>query len=185
MYKINYWFFALVFFLAACGGKNGVPSGVLQKDSMQVVLKDLMRVDEFVTMYIAKDSSKNQKLERLRRYEQVFALHKTTQAEFKNSLEYYKEKPHLMKEIFDSISTREIVKVDSAALKHSADSIKKADSLKKITTDTSLKKITPDSSFTKAKLDSLKRVNKVDSFKPHRLKPDTALLRRFRKLNQK
>lgn len=170
MYKIKYWFIALFFFLAACGGKNGVPSGVLQKDSMQVVLRDLMRVDEFVTIYVAKDSSKNQKTERLRRYEQVFALHKTTQAEFKNSLDYYKEKPHLMKDIFDSISTREIVKVDSAALKRSADS------LKKINPDTTLKKINPD---------SIKRVNKLDSLRAHRLKPDSALLRRFKKINQK
>lgn len=165
MYKTKYWLFALVIFLVSCGGKNKVPSGVLQKDSMQSVIKDLMRVDEFVTMFVIKDSSKNQKLERLRRYEEVFALHKTTQAEFKKSLDYYREQPEVMKSIFDSISTREIVKVD--------------------TTKNHPKPLKPDTTLVH-KLDTANgKLKKADSLPRLKFRADSAILRRFKKLNQK
>jgi hypothetical protein len=168
MYKTKYWLFALIF-LVSCGGKNKVPSGVLQKDSMQSVIKDLMRVDEFVTIYVTKDSLKNQKLERLRRYEQVFALHKTTQAEFKKSLDYYREQPEMLKSIFDSVSTREIVKLDTS---QNHPKPVKLDSAS-IHRDT----VRHDTSHGK--------INKIDSVPRLKFRADTSILRRFKKLNQK
>jgi hypothetical protein len=168
MYKTKYWLFALVIFLVSCGGKNKVPSGVLQKDSMQSVIKDLMRVDEFAMIYIAKDSSKNQKLEHLRRYEEVFALHKTTQAEFKKSLDYYREQPEMLKSIFDSVSTREVVKLDTQ--NHPKPVVK------------------PDSTLIhrdSTKSDTSRgKTNKFDTAPRLKFRADTAILRRFKKLNQ-
>lgn len=164
MYKTKYCFFALLIFLVSCGGKNKVPSGVLQKDSMQSVIKDLMRVDEFVTMYVVKDSTKNQKTERLRRYEEVFALHKTTQAEFKKSLDWYREQPEMMKQIFDTVSTREMVKLD---------------------TSNHPKLVKPDSPIIH-KPDTVNgKIKKSDSLPRLKFRADTAILRRFKKLNQK
>ncbi|MDI3320058.1 DUF4296 domain-containing protein [Pinibacter soli] len=165
MYKTKYWLFALVIFLGSCGGKNKVPSGVLQKDSMQSVIKDLMRVDEFVTIYVGKDSSKNQKLERLRRYEQVFALHKTSQPEFKKSLDYYREQPEMLKDIFDSVSTRDTVKVDTAK--------------------NHLKPLKPDSAMVVKHDTAAGKINRADSLPRLKFRADTAILRRFKKLNQK
>ena len=142
-----------------------MPSGVLQKDSMQSVIKDLMRVDEFVTMYVVKDSSKNQKVERLRRYEQVFALHKTTQSEFKKSLDYYREQPEMMKQIFDTVSAREIVKLD--------------------TTHNHPTPVKPDTALIHKPDTANGKVKKADSLPRLKFRADTAILRRFKKLNQK
>ncbi len=122
---MKFWILAFAIVVVSCGGKNKVPSGILQRDSMEVVLKDLMMVDEFVTSYVSKDTTKNQKAERLRRYEQVFALHKTSREQFKKSLEFYKQKPRLMKDVFDSLSTKPVIIPDTVKPKEPSATIKK------------------------------------------------------------
>lgn len=160
VHRMKYWLFIFSVIIVSCGGKNHVPNDILKKDSMQAVLKDIMMVDEFVTLYVSKDSTKNEKLERLRRYEEVFALHNTSQNQFKKSLAFYKEKPYMMKEIFDSLSTRPVIKPDAfKGTNH--------DSIQRIKPDTT-HKIRPDS-MTIIKLDSLRK-----------FKPDSLLKRKFK-----
>ncbi|MEI9934695.1 MAG: hypothetical protein WDM71_07535 [Ferruginibacter sp.] len=45
--------------LAGCKNKDGVPSGILEREKMQAVLWDIMRADIFANQSIKKDSSKN------------------------------------------------------------------------------------------------------------------------------
>ena len=89
----------------ACKGKNKIPSGVLHPPKMQAVLRDLMRADQFLTYFVLnKDSSLNKVTESLKYYQQVFAIHDITQAEFQKSFTFYQEHPDHLRIIMDSMS---------------------------------------------------------------------------------
>jgi hypothetical protein len=96
-------FISLLLAIAACSG-GGVPSGVLKKDKMQVVLWDMLQADDFVREYMVnKDSTLDDTAEFLNMYERVFRIHKTSREEFARSFNYYQSHPALMKEVLDSM----------------------------------------------------------------------------------
>ncbi len=91
--------------LFSCTNHNQVPAGILGPDSMRVIMHDLILADQFVTQYLLKDSLKRDvKKESQELYEKLFAVHGTTRAEFRKSLEFYTTRPDLEKKIFDSLS---------------------------------------------------------------------------------
>lgn len=83
---------------------NPVPKGILTADKMEKVAYDLLRVDEYVTTYVAKDTTADIKMKRSIFYEQVFNLNKTSRKEFFTSFKYYQRHPDLQKELFDSLT---------------------------------------------------------------------------------
>ena len=101
-------FFTLVCFLAiGCSGKNKYAGAdIIPTQKMVTVLWDIMQVDEFATFYLAKDSTKNIKLERIKLYQQVFRLHNISEKEFYASFTYYSGRPDLMKEMYDTLGAR-------------------------------------------------------------------------------
>ena len=74
---------------------------------MRKLMWDLMRADAYVTHFIMKDSTRNQKAESAALYEQIFTIHSTTQEIFKKSLAFYLSRPDLMKTISDSLRSDE------------------------------------------------------------------------------
>jgi hypothetical protein len=68
---------------------------------------DLMRADAYVTDYVMKDSTRNQKAESAILYEKIFAIHSTTQEAFKKSLAFYERRPDLLKAVTDSLRSDE------------------------------------------------------------------------------
>ena len=68
---------------------------------------DLMRADAYISDFVMKDSSRNQKAESAMLYEQVFTIHSTTADIFKRSLEFYQSRPDLLKVIIDSLRSDE------------------------------------------------------------------------------
>lgn len=95
--------------LVACGKKNRIPSGVLPQKKMQVVMRDMMRADHFLTDYVFnKDSTINKKTESLKYYQQVFAIHDISREQFQKSYSFYAGRPALFKAIMDSISKPEM-----------------------------------------------------------------------------
>lgn len=66
-----------------------------------------MRADAYVSTFIMKDSTKNQKTESAILYEKIFDIHSTTQETFKRSLAFYQSRPDLFKAISDSLRTDE------------------------------------------------------------------------------
>jgi Domain of unknown function (DUF4296) len=96
----------LVFILmAGCVNNDRIPSGILPKDKMGPVMWDMIQADQFAKLYLAKDSLKlNLKIERMKLYEEIFALHHTTKAEFEKSYQFYMGRPDLSKVMFDSLS---------------------------------------------------------------------------------
>lgn len=102
--RIFYLLFSVVI-LSSCGGKNKIPSGVLKQKEMKLVMWDMIKADEFVRNFVARDSSKNKKEESIKLYEEIFSLHKTNKETFDKSLHFYQAHPDLYMGIIDSLNT--------------------------------------------------------------------------------
>jgi len=132
---------ALVWCLISCTDKDKIPAGVLPKDKMQKVLWDVIQAERYRETFI-RDSSKDLKAETFKLYAQVFEIHKVSKDEFVKSYKFYMSRPDIARDMFDSLASKanrvreEIYKpkpIDSVAMKrHSADSLKAADSAKKV-----------------------------------------------------
>jgi hypothetical protein len=101
---------ALILYLAAssgCSDKNDVPGGILPRDKMAAVLWDMAEADQYVALYITKDSAHiDRKAETMRLYEEVFRLHQVTRDEFRKSYRYYLDHPAVGQPLFDSTIAR-------------------------------------------------------------------------------
>ena len=91
------------FLLASCGGRGRVPAGIISTAAMETIIWQLIQADEYVTTVVAKDTARKSNPERMLRYQQVFELNKTSEAEFKKSYQFYMEHPDITKVMFDSI----------------------------------------------------------------------------------
>jgi hypothetical protein len=78
--------------------------GILSVNNMKLVMWDMIQVDEFAPTYIAKDTTRDLKMETSRLYQKVFAVHKIDSATFFKSFEYYKQHPLDYKILLDSLS---------------------------------------------------------------------------------
>ena len=97
---------------------------------MQSVLWDMLRVDQFVVTYVAKDTGLNKKQESIKLYEQVFRIHKTSKEKFQKSLDFYQNRPDLLKVILDSIFNNQRTMMEKLHQpKH--DSLPNSDSIRK------------------------------------------------------
>ena len=100
-------FFLLAIFFSACVRNDKVPKGIIAQNEMRKLMWDLMRADAYISDFVMKDSSRNQKAESALLYEQVFTIHSTTADIFKRSLAYYQSRPDLLKVITDSLRSDE------------------------------------------------------------------------------
>jgi hypothetical protein len=91
-----------------CSDKKSVPSGILPREKMEVVLWDMIQADQYANV-LAKDSAAHiadLKMERLRLYDQVFRLHDVSRDKFQKSYSYYTDHPELSQDLFDSLLVR-------------------------------------------------------------------------------
>ena len=96
---------ATCLFFLGCGKENKVPQGIIPPATMQVILWDLMRADQFIGGYIVnRDTSVNRITVSLEYYQQIFRIHQVTREEFQKSFAFYRSRPDLFKSIMDSIS---------------------------------------------------------------------------------
>ena len=96
--------FLLCMLMAACSNRSDIPSEIIPPDSMQQIMKDISMADNYSLDYMAKDSTKPNKLKASQDLlEIIFRLHHTSVGEFKKSLEFYESRPDLSKKIFDSL----------------------------------------------------------------------------------
>lgn len=92
--------------LFACSGKNHIPTGVLQPKEMQEVLWDVMRSDEMVDIQSEKDSLFRSSEKRYMYYDTIFALHHISRQKFQNSVNFYQNRPDLLKVIIDTLQKK-------------------------------------------------------------------------------
>ena len=162
-------------------GSNKIPDDIIAKDRMEIILWQLMQSDEYVNTMIAKDSTKKSSTERMKIYQQVFDLNKTSMDQFKKSYRFYMEHPDITKVIFDSITVKagrqriELMRTNIDTLAQKADSIrrKRADSLATMRADSLHLRPVPGSPAS--------RLNKTDSIKPRSIVPPKKRLKRLKK----
>lgn len=98
---------SLIVLTFGCIQDKKIPKDVLPQNEMRKIMWDLVRADAYVSTFIMKDSTKNQKTESAILYEKIFDIHSTTQETFKKSLAFYQNRPDLFKAISDSLRSDE------------------------------------------------------------------------------
>jgi Domain of unknown function (DUF4296) len=94
--------------LASCSGKKKLPTGILPRDKMEAVMWDMMQADVFLSDFVLnKDTSLKKFEEHTKLYEKVFQIHKTNNEQFARSFNYYRSHTTLMKQVLDSLNTRQ------------------------------------------------------------------------------
>src|SRR5260370_27741477 len=81
-------------------------ANILSGNKMKEVMWDMIRADQYVSDFLMKDSTRNQKEESVKLYEEIFHIHKITRQQFQKSLEYYSSRPDLFRPIIDSLAKR-------------------------------------------------------------------------------
>ena len=112
-----FFFITLIILTFGCIQDKKIPKDVLPQNEMRKVMWDLMRADAYVSTFIMKDSTKNQKTESAILYEKIFDIHSTTQEAFKKSLAFYQDRPDLFKAISDSLRSDERKALEPQELK--------------------------------------------------------------------
>src|ERR1044071_2605830 len=92
--------------LYSCSGGSEVPKDILPPKKMQAVLWDMISAGEFVNAFVIYKDSIDKSAETLKRYGQVFQLHKITKDQFDKSWLYYRQNPEKMRPLLDSLSKR-------------------------------------------------------------------------------
>jgi hypothetical protein len=92
--------------LLSCGSKPKVPKGILPMPQMTDVLWDVMRADEMVSLQYPLDTGTIRFDTSLILYRQIAKQRNTTQQQFRQSLQFYKDRPDLMQVIIDSLAGR-------------------------------------------------------------------------------
>jgi hypothetical protein len=93
----------LIILLLSCSNQKQGNSAILQQDTMQAVLWDVIRADALTTQASRLDSTKKPLLENAKLQQAIFAYHKISREQFYNSFNYYKSNASLMRSILDSM----------------------------------------------------------------------------------
>ena len=104
----------IVLALLCFGCKNSqTPKGILELDKMKMVMDEMVQAEAFVTNFVLKDTTKNQKVEMMKLYNTIFTIHKTNSNQFLKSFDYYMQQPNVARAMFDSlqIESRKVNKV--------------------------------------------------------------------------
>ena len=105
MRKGLYIVLAAVFLLTGCS-QNKIPTGIIQPHEMGNMLFEITMAEEFVNSFVAKDSSKNKEAEIQKEYQKIFLLHEVTEAQFKESYDFYRSHTGIFKTMMDSLNAR-------------------------------------------------------------------------------
>lgn len=97
-------FVAIVAF--SCNNEKAPPPGVIKSAKMEKIIWDLLRSDEMINLKLQADSTINWKDSSLRLYNTVFQIHKVSEQDFKQSFQYYRSNPELLKSVIDSLQQR-------------------------------------------------------------------------------
>ena len=104
----------LLCLVSNCRREDKIPAGIFSREKMEAVMWDMMQADQFLTDFVFNRDTSLDRLEGYTSYyQQILDVHKISKEEFKRSFIYYRDRPALMKEVLDSLSSRTVV--DQAA----------------------------------------------------------------------
>lgn len=93
--------------------KPNLPRDVLEPEKMQAVFWDYIKVENYVKLYVATDSTKSPADSSALLLAALYKKHKVTREQFNKSLKYYSANEEEMRKLLDTISTRSNRQVDS------------------------------------------------------------------------
>ncbi|CAN5421070.1 hypothetical protein BH11BAC3_BH11BAC3_36160 [soil metagenome] len=94
----------LIYLIAGCNNNSDVSSsGIITKEKMEVVMRDIIQASSFTEQFIKKDTLKNSYVENMKLQQRIFLLHHITKEEFYKSYNFYSSQPELRRPILDSI----------------------------------------------------------------------------------
>jgi len=99
--------FSISFF--ECTKRDKVPAHILSQPKMKAIVWDMMRADRFLSNFILpNDTSLNADSEKISVYKKIFLIHDVSKEKFRESFNYYKDHPSLLKTLFDSLGSQNI-----------------------------------------------------------------------------
>ncbi len=110
------YFFSFIllvsFMVLSCRQGKKEPAGLLPEKKLRAVVWDMMRADQFLADFVfSRDTSLNKLDESLLVYNRIYAIHQVTKEEFRQSFNYYRQHPDLLKSLLDSVSIINVVTV--------------------------------------------------------------------------
>ncbi|MCC6288812.1 MAG: DUF4296 domain-containing protein [Chitinophagaceae bacterium] len=102
---MNVLFISLLLIFISCREQKSVTE-IISSDKMGSVLFDMNVAEDFVNIYLAKDSSKDKKAALNKEYQKIYLLYGITELQFKNSYDYYKSRPQAYKILIDSLNAK-------------------------------------------------------------------------------
>jgi hypothetical protein len=85
---------------AACSNKPEVPKNILPPEKMEAVSWDLVRADGLLSSTAAADTITPALDKRTQLYGEVLRIHGVTKETFRQSLQFYENRPDLLKIVF-------------------------------------------------------------------------------------
>jgi hypothetical protein len=95
-----------VLFAYSCSFKPKVPNDIMSPATMEKVLLDMMRTDEYLAQNSNNDSLR---LIRTKLYQQVLQINHTSKEHFQRSFNFYQSRPDLFKIILDSMHNHQMM----------------------------------------------------------------------------
>lgn len=98
--------FAFLVLLAGCSASGDYPQGVAPAPKMREVIWDMLRADEAVSFYLPADSVMQVPEKYVRNYPAILQRHGLTKQQFRQSMQFYQQRPDLFRTIVDSLQKR-------------------------------------------------------------------------------
>jgi Domain of unknown function (DUF4296) len=93
-----------------------MPSGIIGKDKMEILLWEQMKADAFTREFISKDPYKKLDEENIKLQQKIFAKYDVSEEAFYKSYDYYMKHTNLLKSILDSIVSKKTKEIDEAKI---------------------------------------------------------------------
>jgi hypothetical protein len=92
--------------LFACSHDKRIPADILSEEKMGAVLFEIGMAEAKLENYAFKDTTMNRDSAIRSELEKVLQVHQLTQESFRNSYEFYKARPAVLKVIMDTLYNR-------------------------------------------------------------------------------
>ena len=92
-------------FYFSCKSDIQVPKDILPPEKMEKVMLDMVWADELLNRQAYSDSVAKTLLGRISLYQSVFTAHKIKKEQFQKSLNFYQNRPDLLKIVLDSMQS--------------------------------------------------------------------------------
>ncbi len=89
--------------LLSCNPYDRIPGDVIGKEKMGRILFEIGMAEGHMETYYFSDSSRNRDSLLKTELQKVLAIHKVSQPVFIHSYAFYKSRPHILKEVVDSM----------------------------------------------------------------------------------